>query len=134
MSLFNWALPFGIFRHPSPAALKLLVAKAVADYTVTDGKVWFKQHFPEKGTRQQFKRAVLDHVAYCGPTYYEYGTGTTAIFGALPTAGVYVPADIITANGTQTCEVIEAAQEATLAGLAGDGAEERIQAGGAARR
>jgi len=118
---------FKIFCTNNPTVdLATITQTAAAEYVLKDGKVYFKLHFPEEGTRQDFKRAVLDHVDYCGPSIIAFGSHTT--YGELGMAlswhavqAMYNRGDAVT-FGTATYEIIQIQQTPQAqADVPGDG-------------
>jgi len=137
-SVFNG---FRIFWPTPKIDLPRVAEKMAAEYVVADGKIWFKQYFPEEGTRQEFKRAMLEHLDYQRVivTMYYAGTATPDWAGeGVYMAPVYNGHDVVM-MGTARYEVIlptlndenQNAQEIAEVIPAGDGHEAGAQAGGA---
>jgi hypothetical protein len=143
--LVNWFTSafngFKIFWPTPEINLASVAEQVAAEYVVAEGKIWFKQYFPEEGTRQEFKRAVLEHLDYqrVVVTMYYSGTMTPDWAGeGVCLAPVYNAHDVVI-MGTARYEVIIPAlnyegqnpQKTAQVIAAGDGDEAGAQAGGA---
>jgi len=104
------------FFWPAPAVdVPNLAQQVAAEYVVEDGKIYFKLHFPEEGSAQEIKRAVLKHVEYCGMVD-GWGTYSSGLWPFLMPR--YNPGDTATISGV-VYEVIQT--QDTTGGVPGNG-------------